>query len=68
MKTTDVKCPVCGAMNRSLYLEETDGWMECEACGCTAHLMGHTEDPEHTRWQVVLPIQGTKGGYIRQNR
>ena len=31
--TYDVKCPVCGRINRSLYLEETEGWMECEYCG-----------------------------------
>ena len=31
--TYDVVCPVCGRINRSLYLEETDGWMECEYCG-----------------------------------
>ena len=29
----DVACPVCGRINRSLYLEETEGWMECEYCG-----------------------------------
>ena len=29
--TYDVACPVCGS--RSLYLEETEGWMECEYCG-----------------------------------
>ena len=28
----DVKCPECGAINHSLYLQETDGWMECESC------------------------------------
>lgn len=33
MKTYDVECPVCGHMNRNLYLEETEGWMECECCG-----------------------------------
>ena len=32
MKQYDVKCPLCGTMNRSLYLDETDGWMECEQC------------------------------------
>ncbi len=32
----DVKCPVCGVVNHSLFLEETDGWMECEHCGHTA--------------------------------
>ena len=32
MKKYDVRCPVCGIVNRSLYLDETDGWMECEHC------------------------------------
>lgn len=31
--TYDVACPVCGRINHSLYLEETEGWMECEYCG-----------------------------------
>ena len=31
--TYDVACPVCGRINRSLYLEETEGWMECDYCG-----------------------------------
>lgn len=32
MKLYDVKCPICGTVNHNLYLEETDGWMECEHC------------------------------------
>lgn len=32
MKTFDARCPVCGHMNHNLFLEETDGWMECEKC------------------------------------
>lgn len=32
MKEYDVKCPVCGTENRNLYLEETNGYMECEKC------------------------------------
>ncbi|MDI9243203.1 translation initiation factor 2 [Fusibacillus kribbianus] len=32
MKTYDVKCPICGHVNHNLFLEETDGWMECEKC------------------------------------
>ena len=24
--------PVCGTVNKELYLDETDGWMECEHC------------------------------------
>ena len=31
MKQHDVKCPYCGAINK-VYLEETDGWMECDKC------------------------------------
>ena len=33
MKTYDRICPVCGCLNRKLYLEETAGAMECERCG-----------------------------------
>ena len=29
----DVKCPVCGTVNHSLNLEETEGRMICEHCG-----------------------------------
>ena len=32
MKATDVECPICGALNEKLDLDETDGWMECEKC------------------------------------
>lgn len=32
MKTYDIKCPVCGTVNKDLYLEETDGWFECDRC------------------------------------
>lgn len=32
MQLYDVKCPICGTINHNLYLEETDGWMECEHC------------------------------------
>ena len=33
MNAVDVVCPCCGTVNKSLDLEETDGWMECESCG-----------------------------------
>ena len=32
MNTYDKKCPVCGQVNKNLYLDETEGWMECECC------------------------------------
>lgn len=40
MKTYDMICPVCGHENHNLYLEATDGWMECENCNqVTKNLM-----------------------------
>lgn len=33
MSAVDVRCPACGTVNKSVDLEETDGWMECESCG-----------------------------------
>ncbi len=33
MNTYDAACPHCGHRNTNMYLEETDGWMECERCG-----------------------------------
>ena len=32
MKLYNAKCPLCGTENKNMYLEETDGWMECEHC------------------------------------
>ena len=32
MNATNVECPICGALNEKLDLDETDGWMECEKC------------------------------------
>lgn len=50
MNTCDVICPICGAVNCSLLLEETDGWMECETCGNTTRLCWKA--------QVQMPIPG----------
>ena len=33
MRKFNAICPVCGRMNRQLYLEETYGSFECEDCG-----------------------------------
>ena len=49
MKSYDLRCPVCGTVNRGLYLEETDGWMECEKCGNVTQGMEH-------RQTVLIPL------------
>ena len=33
MERKDVKCPLCGHINRGVDLAETNGWVECEHCG-----------------------------------
>ena len=33
MLAYDATCPHCGHRNIDMYLEETDGWMECDKCG-----------------------------------
>ena len=63
MKTTDVRCPVCGSMNKKLYLEETGGSMECDCCGSTV-LLRKTQDNAHASekaffWQIVRTWPGT---------
>ena len=47
--TYDVACPVCGRINRSLYLEETEGWMECEYRG------NSSQDPGFQK-MVRIPV------------
>ena len=39
MNAVDVKCPICEKLNKSLNLEETDGWMECENCGNAVQIL-----------------------------
>lgn len=64
MRSTDVMCPICGAINYSLILEETDGWMECEHCGRMSHLLkANSEDLTDVKkclWQVLQPLQNRK--------
>ena len=43
MKQYDVKCPICGTWNRGLFLDETDGWMECESCGNAVQIMKYVK-------------------------
>ncbi len=43
MKQYDVKCPLCGTLNRGLYLDETEGWMECEHCHETVRVQEYVK-------------------------
>ena len=29
----DEKCPICGKLNKGMYLDETQGLFVCEKCG-----------------------------------
>ena len=43
MNAKDVKCPICGTVNRSLDLDETDGWMECESCHNAVQILAYAK-------------------------
>ena len=43
LKTYSEKCLVCGEMNFNLYLEETDGWMECEYCHSVTQILKYSK-------------------------
>lgn len=32
MKRYDIRCPICGRINKNVFLEETGGRFECEKC------------------------------------
>ena len=53
MNAVDVKCPICGTINKSLDLEETDGWMECESCGEVTQQMEREDCQENHRRREV---------------
>lgn len=57
MEKYDVKCPICGEVNRGLFLDETDGWMECEKCMNTVQLLVYARTkriPVYTMDQLPL--------------
>ena len=58
-KLYDARCPLCGKINRSLLLDETSGWMECDRCKRALHLCRTEEltaipgyDPNKEAWLV----------------
>ena len=52
MNAVDVKCPICETLNKSLNLEETDGWMECESCGSAVQIMKYVKTRRIPTYQM----------------
>ena len=44
MSLYNAVCPVCGKLNRNLYLEETGGTMECASCGNLVDVLGMEDE------------------------
>lgn len=58
MKKYDAKCPVCGTVNKDLYLEETEGWMICEHCQAETCIEGFSRPVKIPVYNIdKLPIQ-----------
>lgn len=59
MKVYDIKCPLCDTVNKNLYLDETNGWMECEHCrqvvmALSADGISPKKVPAYTPHQLAL--------------
>lgn len=61
---TDVRCPVCGTVNKSLFLEETEGNYECECCG----YCGMVEGYRRIIFRAGTLKRDTAGEAIRERR
>ena len=52
MSAVNVECPICGQVNKSLDLEETDGWMECEECGNAVQILKYVKTRRVPRYNM----------------
>ena len=52
MNAVDVKCPICETLNKSLNLEETDGWMECENCDNVVQILKYVKTRRIPSYQM----------------
>ena len=52
MNLVDEQCPICGTLNKSLDMEETDGWMECENCGNTVQILKYVKTRRVPRYRM----------------
>ena len=48
-----MKCPICGTVNRSLDLDETDGWMECESCHNAVQILKYAKSRRVPVYQMA---------------
>lgn len=48
-----MKCPICGTVNRSLDLDETDGWMECESCHNAVQILEYAKSRRVPVYQMA---------------
>ena len=56
MKRYTCECPVCGTINKELYLEDSQGWYVCEKCDTSVQAMEVVKRvclPVYTPEQVV---------------
>ena len=57
MKQYDRKCPICGALNRHLLLEDSEGWMECEKCGSTTRDVNFQNEKQIPCYSMQKPTE-----------
>ena len=48
-----MKCPICGTVNSSPDLDETDGWMECESCHNAVQILKYAKSRRVPVYQMA---------------
>lgn len=57
MKRYTCECPICGTINKDLYLEDSQGWFVCEKCDNSVQIM---KFEKRIRLPVYTPEQVAK--------
>ena len=60
----DVKCPICGSVEKGLNLDETGGWFVCSKCKsevCNMEDMRTVKIPVYTGKQLAEMFGGNAG-------
>ena len=57
----NVKCPLCGAVNTGVNMDETDGWLECSSCRAVVQLLKYVTSREVPLYQmdksqILIPL------------
>ena len=63
----DAKCPVCGKLNKDMYLEETEGRFVCDRCGSETEIPRFKKPKRIPMVDHIIPIKQGGAKYDQSN-